>query len=77
MPYMNKWFHSAPTAILAAKAGLNIKLGNFTGREDRLYVKKKKKEKEKKRDEEYLRGRKISRGKMKLGRKKSVEIPLV
>lgn len=80
---MHKWFKrldSAPIAVPAEKAGQSIKLGSLIDREDRLCVNYKKRNKEK-RDDEYLKGRKISKGKRKLGRKKESiilqkEIPL-
>lgn len=70
---MHKRFNrldSAPIAVPAEKAGQSITLGSLIDRENRLCVNYKKRNKEK-RDDEYLKGRKISKGKRKLGRKKS------
>lgn len=72
-PCMHKWFKwldSAPIAVPAEKAGLSIKLGSLTDKEDRLYINYKKRNKEK-RDDKYLKGRKISKGKENWEEKKS------
>lgn len=70
---MHKWFKrldSAPIAVPVEKAVLSIKLGSLADREDRLCVNYKKRNEEK-RDDKHLKGRKISKGKRKFGRKKS------
>lgn len=61
---------SAPTAVPAERAGLSMKLGSLADREDRLCANYKKRNEEK-RDDEHLKGRKISKGIRKFGRKKS------